>query len=462
MAGHFNQLAELKEANPHLTTQLGIGGWTLSGNFSDMAATAQGRATFINSVVDFLKENTMFDGIDFDWEYPGGGGLGSNSVRAEDGANFTLLAAETRAALDQLEAETGRSYTMSAALPAGHDKIANLDIAGLAESLDFMNIMTYDFYGDWQNTTGHLAGMYDPTGANYDITTAINLYLDAGVDPSQIVLGLPSYTRAWEGVSVDNPIDAWNSPSGGGAPGTYPQSEPAYYEYKDLLEELQAQDSDWGLYYDDDAQAAFLYNPTLGIFSSFETPSTIALKSEWAQSLGLGGVMFWDTSGDSNRPESLITAAYNSWFEGMSFDEIAGASSLEFDEVFSGDGVVAPIAESHTPPTDLPDGPGQGGDGAGGDTDGGDADGGDTGDGGDAGDGDTNDGQVNPSSVQVVLDTVWAGALSATLYVAAQENMDGWTLSFEYDGDIQTFRARPSFRATAMSIPFSQQTKMLM
>lgn len=440
VAGHFNQLAELKEANPHLTTQLGIGGWTLSGNFSDMAATSEGRTTFINSVVDFLRENTMFDGIDFDWEYPGGGGLSTNSVRPEDGANFTLLAAETRAALDQLESETGRSFTISAALPAGHDKIANLDIPGLAANLDYMNIMTYDFYGAWQNTTGHLAGMYDLTGANYDVTTAIDLYLEAGVDPSKIVLGLPAFTRGWQGVSVDNPIDAWNGPSGGGAPGTYPGSEPAYYEYKDLLAELQASHSDWGLYYDDDAQAAFLYNPTQGIFSSFETPSTIALKSEWAQSLGLGGVMFWDTSGDSNGPESLITAAYNSWFEGMSFDEIAEASSLEFDEVFGGDGVVAPIAETDTAPSDLPDGPGAGDDNTGGETGGSDASDGESDNDGEAENGNSGGDQVSPSSVRVVLDAVWAGALSATLSFSTQEDMDGWTLSFEYAGDIQNIQ----------------------
>lgn len=354
--GNFNQLAELKEAHPHLSVMVAIGGWTLSDNFSDMAATAEGRATFADSVVEFLQQYTMFDGVDLDWEYPGGGGLPDNSVRPDDGANYALLVAELRDKLDTLGIETGRAYEISAAVPGGHDKIENLDIPGLAENLDFMNVMTYDFYGAWQNTTGHLAGMFDPTGNGYDVTTAIELYLEAGVDPSKIVMGLPSYARAWQGVNVDDPSEAWNSSSGGGAPGTYPGVEPAYYEYKDLLERVQEQDSDWGLYYDDTAQAAFLYNPTLGIFSSFETPSTIALKSEWAQSKGLGGVMVWDTSGDSNGSESLISAAYSSWFEGLTFYEIDENSSLEFDAIYGGDGVFEPIAEEDTPPVTPPDG----------------------------------------------------------------------------------------------------------
>lgn len=461
--GNFNQLAELKEAHPHLTVQVGIGGWTLSQNFSDMASTPEGRATFIDSVLQFLQDYPMFDGIDFDWEYPGGGGLAGNSVRDSDGANFALLAAETRAALDELGAQTGREYTMSAALPAGHDKIANLDIPGLADSLDYMNIMTYDFYGAWQNTTGHLAGIYDPSGANYDASTAIELYLDAGVDPSQIVLGLPSYTRAWEGISVDNPIDAWNSPSGGGAPGTYPNSEPAYYEYKDLLGELQAADSDWGLYYDDDAQAAFLYNPTLGIFSSFETPSTIALKSEWAQSLGLGGVMFWDLSGDSNGSESLITAAYNSWFEGMTFHEIDDASALQFDAVYGGDGVFAPIAETDTPPVDLPDGPGDGdtdGD-TGGDGDGGSGDdtGGDTGggSGGGTGTGAVGNGSagVNANTADVVVNWAWGTNIVETDFNPATDTIYvGWFTSEH----IEISEVNGS---TVFSIPSNNQTVTL-
>ncbi|MDA4845134.1 glycosyl hydrolase family 18 protein [Hoeflea poritis] len=467
IAGNFNQLAELKEEDPHLTVQLGIGGWTLSQHFSDMASTAQGRATFIDSVVQFLQDYPMFDGIDFDWEYPGGGGLAGNSASEDDGANFTLLAAETRAALDQLEADTGRTYTISAALPGGHDKIENLDIPGLAESLDFMNIMTYDYYGAWQNTTGHLAGMYDLTGGDYDITTSIQMYLDAGVDPSQIVLGLPAYTRAWGGVSVDNPSDAWNSSSSGGAPGTW---EAGNYDYKDLLAELQAVDSDWGLYYDDNAQAAFLYNPTLGIFSSFETPSTIALKSEWAQSLGLGGVMFWDLSGDSSGSESLITAAYNSWFEGMTFYEIDDASALEFDAVYGGDGVFAPIAESDTPPTDLPDGSGDdagddAGDGSGDDTggdagdDAGDDTGGNTGGGtgGGAGSGASGNGTagVNANTADVVVNWAWGNNATVTDFDPATDTIYvGWFTSATID-------VSEVNGSTVFSIPSNNQTVTL-
>ena len=74
--GNFNQVSQLKAKYPHLRTSIALGGWTLSGNFSSVCSTDQGRETLASSIYDFLGTYTMFDGIDFDWEYPGGGGLG--------------------------------------------------------------------------------------------------------------------------------------------------------------------------------------------------------------------------------------------------------------------------------------------------------------------------------------------------------------------------------------------------
>lgn len=348
LAGNFNQIAELKAAHPGLKSMIAVGGWTLSGTFSDVAATAEGRATFADSVVTFLQKYDMFDGIDFDWEYPGGGGLESNHVRPEDGANFTMLVQDVRDRLDTLEASTGRTYEISVASPAGADKIAHLDLAGMAKNVDFFNLMAYDFHGGWESTTGHQAPMFDTVGGNYDITTAVDLYLAAGVDPSAIVLGNPAYTRAWSGVQ-DGGDGGWNAASTGLAPGTF---ERGVYDYKDLVQKINDPASGWKLYWDDEAQAAYAFNETEGVFSTFETPASLALKSEWAQSKGLGGVMLWDLSGDVvSGPESLAGAAYKSWYEGQTPEQIAAASSLSPDVVIGGNGAMDSFVDYvYTPP----------------------------------------------------------------------------------------------------------------
>ncbi|MDG2383479.1 MAG: glycosyl hydrolase family 18 protein [Pirellulaceae bacterium] len=343
--GNFNQVAQLKEQNPHLRTSIALGGWTLSANFSSVVSTQAGRETLARSIYDFLNTYTMFDGIDFDWEYPGGGGLSGNSSSPQDGANYAALLELVREQLDILGSERGRYYEISVASPGGSDKIANFNLPGLKDNVDFFNVMSYDFHGTWENTTGHQAAlMNDPAG--YDIETAINLYLDAGVAKENIVLGAPLYTRAWSGVA-DGGDNGYNEAASGAAPGTF---ESGNYDYKDLVAQLQSGTSDWELNWDDDGQAAYLYSASQQIYSSFETPGTISLKSEWAQDKGLGGMMFWDLSNDQLGPESLISAAVDSWIEGQTFAQITAASDLVFENIYGGNGVFDPVVESATTP----------------------------------------------------------------------------------------------------------------
>jgi chitinase len=341
--GNFNQLAELKKKYPHLRVNIAIGGWTLSKNFSTVASTPAGREHMADSIVNFLTTYPVFDGVDFDWEYPGGGGLDGNSSSPNDGANYAELLKVVRTKLDALGEKNGRYYEITVASPAGADKIANFNLAGLAPYVDHFNVMAYDFHGTWEKSTGHQSAFTgDPNG--YDIQTAVNLYLVAGVKPSQIVLGAPLYTRAWSGVA-DGGDGGYAETSSGAAPGTY---EAGNYDYKDLLSQLKDPSKGWVLYWDDQAQAAYLYNPAQQIFSSFETPTSIAQKAEWAQSLGLAGMMFWDISNDATEsPESLVKAAYDSWVLHDSMATIRSRSTL-VERIIGGDGVITPLPATST------------------------------------------------------------------------------------------------------------------
>ncbi len=256
-----------------------------------------------------------------------------------DGANYALLMERVRAKVDALGASLGRTYELSVASPAGLDKIANFNLAGLAPHIDFFNVMSYDFHGTWENTTGHQSAFTgDPVG--YDIETAVRAYLDAGVDPGKIVLGAPLYARGWQG-AADGGDGGYGEATSGAAPGTY---ERGVYDYKDLLAQVQDPANGWQLYWDDVAQASYVYQPGTGIFSSFETPTSIALKSEWAESLGLRGMMFWDITNDAlDSQESLVGAAYDSWVVGDDLATIRGRSNLTDEIVVGGDGVITAL-----------------------------------------------------------------------------------------------------------------------
>ena len=311
LRGNFKQFLLLKEQYPHLKTLLSVGGWTWSGKFSDVALTEESRAAFAESCVAMMKQYG-FDGLDIDWEYPGGGGMEGNVSRPEDTQNFTLLLNELRAQLDaQGEADGGVHYLLTIAAPAGPPMIANLELDKIHEPLDWINLMTYDFYGSWSPTTGFLSPLYaspdDPsedemtrTKLNTDAT--VQAYLDGGVPPEKIVIGVPFYGRAWGGVEdVNNGLFQPYTE----LPET-PRGE-ASYGYDDL----QAEDmKDYPRFWSDDAQSAWLYNPETKIMVSYEDPQSLEAKAAYVKEKGLGGMMFWELTHDDDA-NTLLSTIHN-------------------------------------------------------------------------------------------------------------------------------------------------------
>jgi GH18 family chitinase len=330
-AGNLNQLRLLKELNPELNIGFAIGGWTLSGNFSTSLDDAAGREIFTESIIDHLEYYDFFNSVDFDWEYPGGGGLATNAVSNQDGNNLKLTLELLDQKLTDLYTHTGRDVEISIATAGGADKLANLNLKGIDPFVDFYNVMAYDFHGGWESTTGHQAAMRGDAGG-YDVVTAIDQFRDAGIALDKVVLGAPAYTRAWGGVAVGSNVGYQQAGNAGLAPGSY---EKGNYDHKDLITGIQ--NDSYSLVWDDINKAAFAYNPTSQIWSSIETTATIAGKAAYVETAGLGGMMFWAISNDSSGQQSLIGAANDMLNGAATFDQLA-ARAPGFDQVLGGDG----------------------------------------------------------------------------------------------------------------------------
>jgi chitinase len=197
--GSFHQLQLLKQSHPSLKVLLSVGGWTWSTYFSDAALTDASRAHFAQSCAA-LVTTYGFDGLDVDWEYPGGGGLAAG--RPEDTQNYTKLLAALRTVLG--------TKLLTIAAPAGPTQIGKIEIGKVAQLVDWVNVMAYDFHGSFEPHTNFGAPLAaDPadTGANaaaLNVTAALHSWLDGGTPPSKLVAGMPLYGYGWSGVASTN------------------------------------------------------------------------------------------------------------------------------------------------------------------------------------------------------------------------------------------------------------------
>jgi chitinase len=287
-ARNFQALNSLKARNPKLKVLVSVGGWTWSGQFSDVALTKDSRRKFVDSTVAFL-ERYKLDGLDVDWEFPGQEGL-HNVNRPQDKENCTALMADLRAALDKAGQKAGKRFLLTMAVQAADEWLEHTEMGKVAESLDFANLMAYDqFEPDGDAITGHHAPLFTHPANPKHLSAAIAVshFIAAGVPPAKIVLGVPFYGHAWGQVPATE--------HGLYQPGKDTKQRIA--ESFEMIDKLENKDG-FVRYWDDISKAPFLYNADKLLFISYDDQESIRLKGRYVSDRGLGGVMFWEYSGD--------------------------------------------------------------------------------------------------------------------------------------------------------------------
>ncbi len=288
LRGNFNQLRKLKAANPGLKVIWSFGGWTWSSGFTAAAANP---TAFANSCYALLNDSRwagLFDGIDIDWEYPNACGL---SCDASGPQAFDRV-------ITALRNRFGQNYLITAAITADGSnggKIDATDYATAATKLSWIMPMTYDYFGAFnpQGPTAPHSPLTSYAGipqAGFNAEAAVNKLIAKGIPANKILLGVGFYGRGWTGVTQSAP----GGSATGAAPGTY---EAGIEDYKVLKNRCPATGTVGGTAY------AVCGNE----WWSYDTPATIATKTAWAKSKGLGGAFFWELSGDTSNGE-LISA----------------------------------------------------------------------------------------------------------------------------------------------------------
>jgi hypothetical protein len=214
-----------------------------------------------------------FDGIDLDWEFP----ATRAGSRPEDKQTYAQLVLDLRKAFD----DAPEYYEITMSVPLHRSLIdPGYDLITLSQGLDFMNLMAYNLYGNWNDAV--YAHTYSP-----DIFTFLEYFVQSGVPTDKMVLGFAAYGRSY--IMQDPNCLTFGCPfirsgPGVGEPGLVP-----YFSIQDYIAN--------GEYISIDA-----YNPTSGtaimvladnILITYDSPQSFSVKAKYALDSCFRGLMWW-------------------------------------------------------------------------------------------------------------------------------------------------------------------------
>ncbi|XP_032594794.1 probable chitinase 10 [Drosophila grimshawi] len=287
---NYESVIALRDTNPDLQILLAIGGWAFGSTpFKELTSNVFRMNQFVYEAIDFLRDY-KFNGLDVDWEYPRG---------AEDRVAYVNLLRELRVAFEGEAKSSGLPrLLLTAAVPASFEAIAaGYDVPEISKYLDFINVMTYDFHGQWERTVGHnspLFALESATGYQKKLTVDYSAreWVKQGAPKEKLLIGMPTYGRSFELVN-DTQFDIGSPSSGGGKSGKF-TSEAGFLSYYEVCSFLAADNTT--LVWDSEQQVPFAYRGNQWV--GFDDERSLKTKTEWLKEQGFGGIMVWSIDMD--------------------------------------------------------------------------------------------------------------------------------------------------------------------
>ncbi len=254
---------------------LSLGGWGMDKEFAALTSNEVSYERFVTAVMTMTDEYD-YDGIDLDWESP------DNPTEAK---NFNRLARRFRRELNELGRKKHRQCLLTMAVNASPGLSRWLDTDVLLETMDFINVMTYDFYGSWSQRAGHHSALFESSKARGASTQKAMAYwhLGKGIPKDKLLVGLPLYSR---GFAAAKPFDKVNRDA------PRPFQALAYHNLHQLIKD------GWICSWDDETKNPWLTSPEGDYVHSYDNEKSLTLKTQWAVQQDYRGVFFWEIKQD--------------------------------------------------------------------------------------------------------------------------------------------------------------------
>lgn len=257
---------------------ISLGGWGWDKQFAAMVAKPEAEDRYVRDILQMV-EDYDYDGIDLDWEYPDS---------REEIVGFERLTRRFRHQLDELGRKKERPMFQTMAAAANPDTLKWLNREVLLETMDWINVMTYDMAGEWTDYAGHhspLFGSSKQPGSPRSTELSMKYLLGRGVPANRLAVGIPLYGK---GFAVSEPYASTKE--------ARDRRAPRGGNYANLIQ-LQ-KEKGWTRKWDDETKNPWLIAPDQTAVIGYDDVESVALKTEWALKQGFRGLFFWQISGD--------------------------------------------------------------------------------------------------------------------------------------------------------------------
>lgn len=209
---------------------------------SNITSTPTGQENLAKAIKSFLDSHPGFNGVDFDWQWPGHSGY------LNDKDNFASFLSTLRRII------TSQKILSISVAPRNEDIEKSYDIPKIINQVDFINLNSFDLRGYITDTATAFHSPYRKNQSDrtpeseWNAVSIVTSWKTRNVPTEKLTLGIPTYGRSFT-LSDANENDVDSSIAGLGRPGSFaPQTNDVrknIIPYSEICYNLNQEATSW-------------------------------------------------------------------------------------------------------------------------------------------------------------------------------------------------------------------------
>ena len=265
----------------NLRAILALSGGGNGADFAKMANDDQKRAAFVAAIGQLIRQ-TGADGVALDWE----------PDEAQNKAITTQLIRELHDATKAANPAAQLILVVGSGAWSGR----SFDGAAVKDWVDTLQVMTYDFHGEW-SVAGHHTNLFasgaDEPDDGFNYPDSLRYWRDVqGFPASKILMGIAGYGRGFR-------APKWGVKASG-------ESQYPYIAYSQIVKLIG---QGWTRKWDAQAHAPWLLSADKTERISYDDVRSVADKAVWMKRNGLAGFFIWELTQEEVGGDNVLTAA---------------------------------------------------------------------------------------------------------------------------------------------------------